>query len=129
MTPKLRAAAIVGALAAVLALPSLPAASAADAPLASAAGTCRVGDGRGLGPTYVTRLTVKRTRCATGRRVVKAHHACRIRNGGKKGRCTSKVRGFRCSEKRGAAIPTQFDATVACRKGGRRVGFAYTQFT
>ncbi|HEU4658392.1 MAG TPA: hypothetical protein VFR97_12740 [Capillimicrobium sp.] len=128
MTRKLRAAAIAGALAATVALPSLPAASA-DTPIASAAGACKVGDGRGLGPTYVTSLRVSGTSCATGKKVVRAYYQCRVRNGGKRGRCTSKVLGFRCSERRGSSIPTQFDAKVTCRKGGATVKHAYTQFT
>ena len=124
----LRTAALAVALAAVAALSVAPAASA-DAPLASAAGSCQVGDGRGLGPTYVTRLGVKKVSCATGKKVVRAYQNCRVRNGGKRGRCGGKAAGFRCSEKRGASIPTQFDATVTCRKGKARVAFAYTQFT
>jgi hypothetical protein len=51
-----------------------------------------------------------------------------VRNGGKKGRCTSKVRGFRCTETR-ESIPTQFDAKVSCSKGSARVKHTYTQFT
>lgn len=118
----------IAALAAVAALSIVPAASA-DAPAASAAATCQVGDGRGLGPTYVTRLSVAKTSCATGKKVVRAYQDCRVRNGGKRGRCSGKAAGFSCSEKRGASIPTQFDATVDCRKGKARVRFAYTQFT
>jgi hypothetical protein len=130
MTRKLRATAVAGVLAATLTLPSLPAAATTDAPLAGAAGACKVGNGgRGLGPTYVTRLSVSGTSCRTGTRVVRAYYECRVDNGGRKGRCTSKVRGFSCSEQRGPSIPTQFDAKVTCRDGGRRVEHSYTQFT
>jgi hypothetical protein len=122
------------ALAVVLAL-LLPAASltavaaAGDAPTATAAAKCSLaGKDRKLGPTYVTSLSTTGVSCATGESVVKAYYRCRIRNGGKKGRCTSRVQGFSCTETR-ESIPTQFDAKVRCRKGDDRVNHNYTQFT
>jgi hypothetical protein len=76
----------------------------------------------------VTSLSVTGVSCATGERVVKDYYRCRVRSGGKKGRCTSRVRGFRCTETR-QSISTQFDARVTCRNGSDRVTHAYTQFT
>jgi hypothetical protein len=95
-----------------------------------AATTCDVRrDGRHLGTTYVTSLKATQVSCAKAKRVVKAFNACRKAHGGADGRCTSSVRGFRCTERRGAAIPTQYSSRVTCRSAARRVQFAYTQFT
>jgi hypothetical protein len=100
-----------------------------DGPTASAAARCSLsGKERKLGPTYVTALSVTGVSCATGQRVVKDYYRCRVRNGGRKGRCHSRVRGFRCTERR-ESISTQFDARVSCRKGSQRVKHDYTQFT
>src|SRR3954449_10527753 len=86
-------------------------------------------DGRHLGATYVTSLSATQVSCAKAKRVVKAFNACRKAHGGADGTCTSPVQGFRCAEKRGAAIPTQYSARVTCRSAARRIQFAYTQFT
>src|SRR3954447_23363825 len=86
-------------------------------------------DGRRLGATYVTSLNATNVSCAKAKRVVKAFNACRRGNGGADGTCRSSVQGFHCTEKRGAAIPTQYSSSVTCRSAGRGVRFAYTQFT
>jgi hypothetical protein len=85
-------------------------------------------DGRKLGTTYVTRLTATGVTCTKAKSVVKAFHRCRRANGGAKGRCTSRVQGFRCTETR-ESIPTQFDARATCRDGSRVIRFNYEQFT
>jgi hypothetical protein len=96
---------------------------------AAAATRCDVSkDGRKLGTTYVTRLTATGVTCTKAKSVVKAFHRCRRANGGVKGRCTSRVQGFRCTETR-QSIPTQFDARATCRDGGRVIRFSYEQFT
>ncbi|MBA3329133.1 MAG: hypothetical protein H0T43_12615 [Solirubrobacterales bacterium] len=86
-------------------------------------------NGRGLGPTYLTKLSVTRTSCRTGLRVVRAYYRCRVRNGGRDGRCRSRVLTYRCTERRFNTISTQFDARVTCSKGSARVLHTYTQFT
>jgi hypothetical protein len=92
--------------------------------------TCDVKrDGRKLGTTYVTSLKTTQVSCEKAKRVVKAFNACRKAHGGADGTCTASVQGFRCTEKRGAAIPTQYSSRVMCRSAARRVQFAYTQFT
>jgi len=48
---------------------------------------------------------------------------------GKNGRCTSKVLGYSCTEKRSNVIKTQFDAHVTCKKGRARIVTDYTQFS
>jgi hypothetical protein len=85
-------------------------------------------DGRKLGATFVTSLTVTKVTCAQGKRVVKAYHACRRANGGVKGTCRAQVLGFRCTERR-RRIPRQFAATATCTGGLRIVRFSYTQVT
>ena len=109
------------ALLAVAALVAIPA--------SASAATCKLpSDGKGFGPTYLLSLKTAKTSCSKGKAVVKAYHACATAKG-PKGHCTRKVLGYACTERRGAAIPTQFDAKTSCRKGGARVEFAYTQFT
>jgi hypothetical protein len=98
-------------------------------PVAHAAGNCRLGgEYNKLGPTYVERLTVSNTSCATGVSLIKAYNACRLKAGGAAGHCTSKVLGFRCSEKRSSS-PVQFVASVRCTKGREVVVFSYSENT
>lgn len=85
--------------------------------------------GRKLGTTYVTSLKVEHVGCAKAQRVVKAFNACRRAHGGVKGRCPSRVLGYRCTETRGASIPTQYSAKASCKDASRVVRFAYTQYT
>lgn len=96
---------------------------------AAAASRCDVSkDGRKLGTTYVTKLTATNVTCTKAKSVVKAFHRCRRAHGGAKGRCPSRVQGFRCTETR-ESIPTQFDARATCRDGSRAIRFGYEQFT
>lgn len=99
-------------------------------PSSALARSCSVvGSEQKLGPTYTTRLSATKETCARAKTLVKAHYACRVRAGGRKGRCRTRVRGYTCRERRTAGIPTQFDAHVTCTNGGRRVVFDYTQYT
>lgn len=98
-------------------------AAAAPAPVAAAAKSCGTPTYPGQG--YFTSLKVRRTSCATGRRVALAHHACRTEDG-PMGRCSRKVKGYRCSEKR-VSIPTEMNSRTTCRRGGKRVVFTYQQ--
>jgi hypothetical protein len=117
-------------LAPLLSLTLLLAPSSGGAPSAAAAGGCGIpGGGEHLGPTYLTVLSVRGTSCATGLAVVRAYHSCQLRDGGVKARCRSLVHGFRCSERRGPAIPTEFYSSVSCQSQGRRVSYTYSQFT
>jgi hypothetical protein len=113
------------------ALAAFPVARAhAETAPAPAAVTCSLkSDGRRLGTTYVTSLRVTQVPCTKAKSVVKAFNACRRANGDVAGRCRSTVQGFRCTERRGATIPTQYSSRVVCAAGGRAVRFAYTQFT
>jgi len=97
---------------------------------AASSTTCDVRkDGRKLGTTYVTSLKVSHVSCASAKKLVKAFHACRRANGGVKGRCTKRVSGYRCTERRGNTIPTQYSAKVTCTRSPRSVRFNYTQYT
>ena len=77
------------------------------------------------GNGYFTSLKVSGTGCTTGKRVALSHYKCRTKHG-KKGRCSSRVRGFRCSEKRNS-IPTEINSIVTCKDGGKTVKFSYQQ--
>jgi hypothetical protein len=100
-------------------------ASAAD-PGATASKSCRVGNTRSYGTTYVLSLSVSHTSCGAGRSVVRAFHACRP---GKAGYCHRRVLGYSCSERRFDKIRTQYSARVTCRSGSRVVKHTYQQFT
>jgi hypothetical protein len=116
-------------LTAVLTSLTLAAALAEAGAPATAASRCDLSkDGRKLGTTYVTRLTTTNVTCTKAKSVVKDYHRCRRAHGGVKGRCTSRVQGFRCTETRDS-IPTQFDAQATCRNGSRVIRFNYEQFT
>jgi hypothetical protein len=104
-------------------------APASPGPTAFASGCSIPHGGEHLGPTYLTSLSVSGTSCATGLAVVGAYHACQLKHGGVKAKCGTSVDGFRCSEKRGPSIPTQFFSTVACQSGSKRVNYKYSQFT
>ncbi|MDW5594132.1 hypothetical protein VSS74_07290 [Conexibacter stalactiti] len=123
-TPRLRPFAGVLALIAATALSAGLAAPAAAATARST--TCDVSAvADRLGPTSVSAVKVKGTRCATGIAVVKAFHACRLKNGAS-GRCVRRVRGFACMEQRTGSTP-QFTALVTCRKDRATVSHRYTQ--
>jgi hypothetical protein len=130
MTSTLKSTALAFALAAGVAL--VPAGAA------SASSSCKLSKdeqyhraGKRL-PTYTRSLKVSGgVSCATGHKFIKAYYKCRITapSKGKKGRCTKKVMGYKCTERRFDQIKTQFDATVKCRKGRARITTDYTQFT
>ena len=111
------------AVAALAMLLSAPAPAPAADPIAQAARSCSAPDYPGQG--YFTSLRVTRTSCTSGKKVALAHYRCRVRKG-LKGRCTKRVRRYRCTEKRNS-IPTQIDARVTCRKGSAKVVFSYQQ--
>lgn len=124
MTARLTIASIV-----VLVLALAPATNASAGPIGYASGCSIPHRGEHLGPTYLTALSVSGTSCSTGLAVVGAYHACQLKHGGVKGRCPSTVDGFRCTEKRGPSIPTEFFSSVACQSGSKRVNYKYSQFT
>jgi len=94
------------------------------APAASAK-SCRVGNERSYGTTYVLSITGSGTSCRAARKVIRAFHACRP---GRSGKC-SRALGYSCSESRFNKGPASYDSRVTCRKGGKTVKHTYTQFT
>jgi hypothetical protein len=101
------------------------------APSAAAASSCHLSsyEQRHLGTSYVLNVKVKKVGCSKAKKVVKAYHSCRHQHG-KAGRCAKKVSGgWKCSDKRFDAIPTQYDAKTTCKKGTARIFSTYTQFT
>jgi hypothetical protein len=103
------------------------AAALAGAPSASAAATHNCAVPKYPGSGYFELLSVVGVSCAKGKSVMRAHYRCRVKHG-VKGRCTSKVQGYACTESR-QSISTEIDAVVKCRSGTRRVTYAYQQNT
>lgn len=104
-------------------------ATAADGGQANASRKCNIdGQQTKLGASYVTGVNAKRVSCGKAKKVVKAFHKCRKRNGGANGKCRSKVKGFKCNEgKRSGVKGVQYSARVSCKRGGQKVGHKYTQ--
>jgi len=103
-------------------------------PASSSAATCRLSPStaRNMGPTYVIEAQLKQTgtSCSNAVRVTRAFHSCRLRRG-KRGRCTTAVRGYSCRDRRPSdeSIATQFTGHVTCRRGGARITHSYQQDT
>src|ERR1700742_961871 len=114
----MRLAVLVSALAAIAVLVTA-------SPSAHAATTCKPPSYPGTG--YFTSLSVTHTSCTTGKKFVVAYYKCRLKHG-KAGRCTSKVMGYSCTEKR-ETIPTEIDARVTCKDGSKRITHTYQQNT
>jgi hypothetical protein len=83
-----------------------------------------------LGATYVTKVKAQGVTCSAAAAVAKSFNACRHKKG-ISGRCTTKVKGFSCTDTRPAdeKIPTQFNGHVKCKSGSKRVNFDYQQNT
>jgi hypothetical protein len=120
------------ALAALLALLAIPAASSArvsGGPEAQAAKSCHLSAHaqRHLGTTYVLKVGVRGASCRGAKKLVKAYHACRHDKGGRDGRCGG-VSGYHCSETRFNKSKFSFDARMTCRRGSyKKVTQTYTQ--
>jgi hypothetical protein len=122
---------------AVLALVALTLAavtSASAKPVSRATRTCSppkkgelayLPDGSGY---FSSSIKLTKVSCAYGRKFVVSYWRCRTKSGkNPAGRCTTKVQGFKCTEKRNT-IPTEIDATVTCRRGGtQRIVHSYQQ--
>ena len=121
--PRLIAATLATAAIALVAL--LASTASAGAPGATASKSCSVGNQRGYGASYVLTISVSHTSCRSGRKVVKAFHACRP---GKTGHCRRRVLGYSCSERRTEGRG-EYDSRVTCRNGGKTVKHTYSQFT
>ena len=80
------------------------------------------------GQGYFTgKIRVTNISCSYGKRFVVAFYKCRTKNGSRpSGRCTSKVLGFSCTERR-TSIPTEIDSRVTCRRGTQKIVHTYQQ--
>jgi hypothetical protein len=125
MSRAVRTSALLAALT-LLALATAGGATAGSAGV-HAAGGCHLSshEQRHLGATYVTSLSVKHTSCRTGKSVIRAFNGCRQ---GPRGRCHHRVKGYACKENR-SGISVQFNSSVNCKRGSKRVHFTYTQNT
>ena len=76
--------------------------------------------------TYVQELKVRNTSCGKGWKVVRAFHDCRKANGGRDGRCKSRVEGYKCDEGKRTGVPgVRYEATVVCKKCTKKVTHLY----
>ena len=105
---------------------ALTALAVTGAPASAASQTCTPpkypGSGYFTGKIHVTNIS-----CTYGKSFVVAYYKCRTKNGTRpSGRCTTTVRGFRCTEKR-ESIATEIDARVTCRRGTQKIVHTYQQ--
>ena len=94
---------------------------------------CEIADDAYPGDGYFTGgyYTVRGVSCRTGKKLMIAYYKCRMRHGGKDGKCptSTKLLGtFTCREKR-QSIPTEINARVTCRRTGAEVVHTYQQNT
>lgn len=80
---------------------------------------------------YFTSLRVTNTSCTDGKRQMLAWYKCRIAKG-LKGKCRkSRIRKYKCTEKRNAvqvgAGDDVFSARVTCRRGSKKIVHTYDQ--
>jgi hypothetical protein len=128
MSKRLIAIALSAALTLAVIGGALPATGAAQAGKSLRGCHLSPHEQRHLGTSYVTSLRVQNTGCSTGKKVVKAFHQCRHKNGGPAGRCNHAVRKFHCSERRYNNLPhVQYDGTVTCKRGSKLIKSTYTQ--
>lgn len=102
--------------------------AAASTPTATAAKTCHLTSSQQFhsGATYLLRLSVRRVSCASGLKVEKAFQSCRRATRGHT-TCRKPVSRYRCAQKILDSIKSQYDASVTCKRGSRKVAFTYTQ--
>jgi len=100
--------------------------AATASPVQRASQTCNPPKYPGQG-YFTGKIRVTNISCAYGKRFVVAYYKCRTKNGTRpSGRCTTKVLGFSCTEKR-ESIATEIDARVTCRRGTQRIVHTYQQ--
>lgn len=77
---------------------------------------------------YFTSLKATNVSCRTARSIALAHYRCRVKKG-IKGRCTTRVKLYRCTESRPADSQSQeqLNAKVTCKRGSRKVVYTYQQ--
>ncbi|MEJ7797121.1 MAG: hypothetical protein WKF42_01385 [Solirubrobacteraceae bacterium] len=115
------------AVLACLALTALVVAEGAATASAAPSATRSCSPPKYPGAGYFTgKINVSRISCAYGKSFVRSFYKCRTKSGRRPtGRCT-RVRGFRCSEKRNS-IPTEINARATCKRGTQRIVHTYQQ--
>ena len=112
--------------------------------------SCRFAGMRGAGPGTVLGVWVVRTRCRTGKRLVRRYQRCLNSPDGRAGRCCGRVErrcvrpvflgrcwlrdrfyrrrvgGYRCTERRLYEVEGLYEGRVICRDGYRRITHSYT---
>ncbi len=80
------------------------------------------------GDGYFTSLSVNGTSCSRGREIQRSHYRCRVRNGGRDGRCR-RTSGYSCRESRPRSQRTssEYNATVRCTRGSATIRWTYQQ--
>ena len=101
--------------------------AAGDGPTATAAKSCSVKDSQSYNTTYVLWIRARRVSCRKARERIRAFHACRHRNGGKRGRC-SNLGAWHCSEDRTRGVGS-YDSVAKCKHNRKVVKHQYTQWT
>ncbi|MEA2372297.1 MAG: hypothetical protein QOH12_2691 [Solirubrobacteraceae bacterium] len=115
-------------LAALGAVSALPASSAVAAPVARASASCTASTATLAGGYFIPK-SKRGVSCATQKGLEAGFQACRLKHGGQKGKCSSKILGFVCKEGKRSAIPTNFFATVTCTKAKALFSYVYEQNT
>ena len=106
-----------------------PAQASADGGDAAKRGKCKNTRefAQGTYASYITTYKADGTSCADAREVIAAYHDCRKANGGRDGRCKSKVKGYKCEEgKREGVQGVQYSARVVCKNGSKKIVHSYT---
>ena len=119
---RLTVLAMVAGLLVAAAPASAPAAG--DAPTATAAKSCSVGDSQSYGTTYVLWIRARHVGCNKARERVRAFHACRQ---GKRGHCPD-LGAWNCHENRDGGVGSYY-STVKCKHNRKVVKHRYNQWT
>jgi hypothetical protein len=114
---------------------------------------CRLAGTRDAGAGTVLGVWVVRTRCRTGKRLVRRYQRCLVSESGRNRRCYSRIEkrcvrpvflgrcwlrdrffrrrtlGYGCTERRLYEAEGLYEGRVMCRKGRRRVSHSYTLYT
>lgn len=105
---------------------ALTALAVTGAPASAASRTCNPPKYPGAG-YFTGKIRATNLSCTYSKKFVVAYYKCRTTNGRRPaGRCTAKVNGFSCTEKR-ESIATEIDARVTCRRGTQRIVHTYQQ--
>ncbi len=79
---------------------------------------------------FTSNIKLTKVTCTYARKFIVAYWRCRTNSGKNPAHrgCSRKVQKFSCTERKGQSIPTQFNATVTCRRGGtQRIVHSYQQ--